>query len=89
MRQRDKQREYNETRAHWQTILESVGIARVREAYRDALFMVVPHHRLAALRDTITAHAPHGNLCGTCGWQNGRPWHHDFDLDCKVWTPAR
>ena len=53
MTKQEKQ-EYAETRQHWQQILEAVGMVRVSDSYRDALFMVVPKHRLAALRDTIT-----------------------------------
>jgi len=30
---------------------------------------------------------PLGNLCGTHGFRGERAWHHDFDLDRKVWTP--
>lgn len=49
-----ERKEYDETRAHWQAILEAVGMTRTKDAYRDALFMAVPAHRLKALRDTIT-----------------------------------
>ena len=51
MMTRKERLEYNETLAHWRALIPQVGIERVREAYRDALFMAVPPHYLAALRD--------------------------------------
>jgi hypothetical protein len=49
-----EQKEYDETYNHYRNLIEKLGIERIQEVYRDALFMVVPHHRLSALRDALT-----------------------------------
>ena len=50
-----KSKDYQETYTHYRhNIIPQVGLERVREAYRDALFMVTPLDRLAAIRDAIS-----------------------------------
>jgi len=46
---------YQDTYQHYtENIIPAVGLERVRDVYRDALFLVnVPPERLAALRDAI------------------------------------
>lgn len=50
-----ERREYKTTLDHWRRLIAELGINRVEECYRDALFMVVPRHRLMALRNAIDA----------------------------------
>ncbi len=50
-----KTKDYLDTYHHYRNkIIPQVGLERVREVYRDALFMVTPLDRLEGLRDAIT-----------------------------------
>jgi len=47
---------------------------------------VGPHGYVKPEQDNSNVVPDQERLLGTCGWKDGRAWHHDYDLELKVWS---